>query len=453
MLDRKKIISFINIETDTISELIELIDGLHQIGEFYSENYKPFIDFYMKLPSVDQSNVLDMFKEEKEIALEFIHNNNPESYHGINSASILLSTNGYFDDLVNYIKSDYPLDFDGQDARFKTIEKSLLYGFDFLFFNNDNIKQQEQEKKTFINIIDLLITKGRLNVLNDKNEEMLLFLINESMYDNDFMYLTNKINMDLSSAKKNFIHHISMKMDASNQVELLTKCLKNNALLFHDETPEKVKSKNLSPKFSIANFAHFMCNNKRKAEDVKEEVLCDFYITLAHRLYENKELNPEDLKENNFLYHFDQSDSKLVNKIFESLSEKEQVFFLGEDLLFRHIKDDSEGENLVGTELLNLPYYTMDKIDYHFKVILGTSDDFIINSFISAILNRKKDFDSENSFLKEYVIGNHNRILSGLEKNKTEWSNISISKLQQLVLRTSLNKEEPLFIKNNKKRL
>ena len=170
MLKKKDIYKYLNIETCMIEDIIDIHRNGEEINEtvqkFYYNNYKDFINYYVSLSEKDKNNFLNLYNEEKEIALKYIRENNPEKYKGINTLTILLNIKDQEESILNYIKKDYTLELSPDDTfRFKSIEEALEYGIEFLYYGDNEI---ESNNETFIKILNELKSKGIFDEIDAK---------------------------------------------------------------------------------------------------------------------------------------------------------------------------------------------------------------------------------------------------------------------------------------------
>lgn len=456
MLKKKDIYKYLNIETCMIEDIIDIHRNGEEINEtvqkFYYNNYKDFINYYVSLSEKDKNNFLNLYNEEKEIALKYIRENNPEKYKGINTLTILLNIKDQEESILNYIKKDYTLELSPDDTfRFKSIEEALEYGIEFLYYGDNEI---ESNNKTFIKILNELKSKGIFDEINKKNEE----LIETILLKDKFYEFSKDLNLKKGndSTNKNYFYSV-LKRTNENNIEKMSRIiinlLKNDCLLFKDENPEKVKSRNNSPEFSIESF--MVRTLYYRDFEAHKELYLEFFNLLIKRMLTNDEIPVEKIKENNPFKNLNNNESLILSTILNKLSIKDQEFFLLDEkgehkLLFDLLafSDLYEEQSKLITSLLNLVYYTEEKIE---EVIqqMEKNNSYCDIKFICALINDREDINyMKNPLIKNFILNRFDQ-LSNIENSKR--IDITRVKIEKAIINENMNKNENNYV--NKKRL
>lgn len=456
MLKKKDIYKYLNIETAMIEDIIDIHRNGEEINEkvqkFYYNNYKDFINYYVSLSEKDKNNFLNLYNEEKEIALKYIRENNPEKYKGINTLTILLNIKDQEESILNYIKKDYTLELSPDDTfRFKSIEEALEYGIEFLYYGDNEI---ESNNETFIKILYELKSKGIFDEINKKNEE----LIETILLKDKFYEFSKDLNLKMGndSTNKNYFYSV-LKITNENNIEKMSRIiinlLKNDCLLFKDENPEKIKPRNNSPEFCIESF--MIRSSFYRDFEANKELFLEFFKELTKRLLTNDEIPIEKIKSNNPFKGLNFDEGQIITEILNSLNIKEKEFFLLDDkgehkLLFDLLafSDLYEEQSKLIISLLNLVYYTEEKIEEVIQQMEKNNSHCDIK-FICALINDREDINyMKNPLIKNFILNRFDQ-LSNIENSKR--IDITRVKIEKAIINENMNKNENNYV--NKKRL
>lgn len=457
MLKKKDIYKYLNIETAMIEDIIEIYRNGEEINErvqnFYHKNYKDFINYYVSLSEKDKNDFLNLYNKEKEIALKYIKENNPERYKGLNTLTILLNIKDQEECILNYIKKGYTLELSDNDKfRFKSIEEGLEYAIDFLYYgDNEDVVNNE----TFIKILKELKSKGMFDEINLKNENLIeAILLNNKLYD--FNKDLNFKTMNKSSTNKNYFYSV-LKHTSQNNIEnmsrIIINLLNSDCLLFKDEDPEKVKSRNNSPEFCIESFmikTSYYRNFKNN-----RELFLEFFKILTKRLLTNDEIPVEKIKANNPFKDLNIDEGEIFPTILNNLSIKDQEFFLlgekGEHKLLHDIisftPSYDDKQDLV-TALLNISYYTEQKIEEVIKE-MEKKNSYCDIKFICALINDREDINFlRNSVIKDFILNRFEELSNIKDSQRIDMTKV---KIEKAIIAENMNKTENNYI--HKKRL
>jgi hypothetical protein len=456
MLKKKDIYKYLNIETAMIEDIIDIHRNGEEINEkvqkFYYNNYKDFINYYVSLSEKDKNNFLNLYNEEKEIALKYIRENNPEKYKGLNTLTILLNIKNQEKSILNYIEKGYPLELSSNDKfRFKSIEEALEYAIDFLYYgDNENVENNE----TFIKILKELKSKGIFDKINQKNKNLIkTVLLNDNLYD---FSKDLTLKMDKNSTDKNYFYSVLKRTHETNidkKIRILINLLNNDCLLFKDENPEKIKPRNNSPEFCIESFMTRTIPY-RNFENNKELFL-EFFEILTKRLLKNDEISVERIKANNPFKDLNFDEGQIMTDILNNLNIKEQEFFLLDDKGEHKLLQDTisftpsfdDKQDLVKS-LLNISYYTEEKIEEVIKE-MEKNNSYCDIKFICALINDREDIIFlRNPVVKDFIL-NRFEELSYIENSKRV--DMTKVKIEKAIIAENINKTENNY--TNKKRL